>query len=87
MPENPSRIPSDYPSPHRLADALLFREVLGNLGRSTFARHLQLGLIPPPDKKVGPLNRWFETTLATTVAKLPTGRALNCAKADEKAVV
>ena len=75
MPKNKSRIPSDFPNEHRLGDALLFRELLGDLGRSTFARHLQLGLIPSPDKKVGPLNRWFETTMAATVAALPTGRA------------
>jgi hypothetical protein len=89
--KNQSRIPSDFPNEHRLGDALLFREVLGNLGRSTFARHLQLGLIPAPDKKLGPLNRWYETTIAKAVAALPTERVLNrkppkVAPSDERAV-
>ena len=85
MPKNQSRIPSDFPSQFRLGDALLFRELLGNLGRSTFARHLQLGLIPAPDKKVGSLNRWFETTMATTVAALPAGRGCEQASGEERA--
>jgi hypothetical protein len=74
MPKSQSRIPPGFPNEHRLGDALLFRELLGNLGRSTFARHLQLGLIPAPDKRVGPLSRWFETTMAATIAALPTQR-------------
>jgi hypothetical protein len=74
VPKTQSRIPSDFPNEHRLGDALLFRELLGALGRSTFARHLQMGLIPAPDKKLGPLNRWFETTMAATVKALPSAR-------------
>jgi hypothetical protein len=86
VPKNQSRIPSDFPNQNRLGDALLFRELLGDLGRSTFARHLHVGLIPAPDKKVGPLNRWFETTMAATVAALPTGRLREGATSDERAV-
>ena len=71
-----SRIAPDFPNEHRLGDALLFRELLGNPGRSTFARYLHLGLIPPPDKKLGTLNRWYETTIAAAVEALPTVRAL-----------
>jgi hypothetical protein len=84
--KNQSRIPPGFPNEHRLGDATLFRELLGNLGRSTFARHLQLGLIPAPDKKVGPLNRWFETTMAATVAALPNGRAHDSPLNRERAV-
>ena len=58
---------------------------LGDIGNSTFARHLKLGLIPPPDKKVGPLNMWFESTIAATVAGLPCGRTLKGATSDEQA--
>ncbi|MGY4428456.1 hypothetical protein ACVWWO_000933 [Bradyrhizobium sp. F1.13.1] len=68
-------IPPDYPSQHRLADAALFRELLGRPGKSTFARYLSLGLIPPPDKKLGTLNRWYETTIAAAVEALPTARS------------
>jgi hypothetical protein len=74
MPKNQSLIRPDFPNPHRLAGALLFREALGDMGHSTFARHLKLGLIPAPDKKVRPLNMWFETTVAATIAALPTER-------------
>jgi hypothetical protein len=79
MRRNLSRIPSDYPNAHRLGDALLFRELLGNPGRSTFARYLQMGLIPPPDRKLGTLNRWYETTMAAAVEALPTTRATKSA--------
>jgi hypothetical protein len=75
MPKFQSRIPPDFPNEHRLGDALLFRELLGDPGRSTFARYLQLGLIPPPDKKLGTLNRWFEKTMAAAVEALPTVHA------------
>jgi hypothetical protein len=75
MSKNLTRIPSDFPSVHRLGDALLFRELLGNPGKSTFARYLQTGLIPPPDKKLGTLNRWKETTMAAAVEALPKVRA------------
>jgi hypothetical protein len=74
MSENPTCIPSDFPNAHRLADASLFRALLGNPGKSTFARYLQTGLIPPPDKKLGTLNRWFETTIAAAVEALPKAR-------------
>jgi hypothetical protein len=74
MSKNLTRIPSDFPSVHRLGDALLFRELLGNPGKSTFARYLQLGLIPAPDKKLGTLNRWHETTMAAAVEGLPGAR-------------
>jgi hypothetical protein len=67
-------IPSDFPNEHRLGDALLFRALLGNPGKSTFARYLQTGLIPPPDKKLGTLNRWKETTMAAAVEALPGAR-------------
>jgi hypothetical protein len=77
MPKNPTRIPSDFPNEHRLGDAMLFRELLGDPGRSTFARYLQMGLIPPPDRKLGQLNRWFETTMAAAVEALPTAQAKN----------
>jgi hypothetical protein len=74
MPENRTRIPSDFPNEHRLGDAMLFRELLGDPGRSTFARYLQTGLIPAPDKKLGTLNRWYETTMAAAVEALPEAR-------------
>jgi hypothetical protein len=74
MPKNPTCIPSDFPNEHRLGDAMLFRELLGDPGRSTFARYLQTGLIPPPDRKLGTLNRWFETTMAAAVEALPKAR-------------
>ncbi len=75
MPKNQSLIRPDFPNEHRLGGTLLFREVMGDMGKSTFARHLKLGLIPPPDKKNGPLSMWFETTIANTVEALPCGRA------------
>jgi hypothetical protein len=80
-----SLIRPDYPNQHRLGGTLLFREALGDIGNSTFARHLKLGLIPAPDKKVGPLNMWFESTIAATVAGLPCGRTLKDATPDEQA--
>jgi hypothetical protein len=73
-----SRIPPDFPNEYRLGDALLFRELLGNPGRSTFARYLQTGVIPPPDKKLGTLNRWKETTIAAAVKALPHARQAQC---------
>jgi hypothetical protein len=69
-------IPSDFPNEHRLGDAALFRELLGRPGKSTFARYLSLGLIPPPDAKLGALNRWNEMTIAAAVKALPKVRAL-----------
>jgi hypothetical protein len=75
MPKFQSRIPPDFPNEHRLGDALLFRELLGNPGRSTFARYLSLGLIPPPDAKLGALNRWKEITIAQALATLPVEKA------------
>jgi hypothetical protein len=74
MPKNLTRIPSDFPSAHRLGDAMLFRELLGHPGKSTFARYLQTGLIPAPDKKLGTLNRWYETTMVAAVEALPEAR-------------
>ena len=65
----------DYPNPLRLGGTCLFREALGDIGSSTFARYLKLGLVPGPDKKVGPLNMWFELTIFETVAALPPGRS------------
>jgi hypothetical protein len=70
VPKNQTRILSDFPSVHRLGDAMLFRELLGNPGRSTFARWLKIGLIPPPDVKLGALNRWRETRMASVVEAL-----------------
>jgi hypothetical protein len=67
-------IPSDFPNKHRLGDAALFRELLGRPGKSTFARYLQIGLIPQPDAKLGALNRWQETTMAAAVKALPKAR-------------
>jgi hypothetical protein len=69
-------IPSDFPNEHRLGDAALFRELLGRPGKSTFARYLALGLIPPPDAKLGALNRWSEVTISKAVKALPKVRAL-----------
>jgi hypothetical protein len=66
----------DYPNAHRLGGTPLFREALGNIGNSTFARYLKLGSVPGPDKKVGTLNMWFETTIANTVAALPPGNSV-----------
>jgi hypothetical protein len=79
MSKKPTRIPSDFPNAHRLGDAVLFRELLGDPGRSTFARYLQLGLIPPPDRKLGTLNRWYETTMVAAVEALPTKRTSKAA--------
>jgi hypothetical protein len=72
-------IPSDFPNEHRLGDALLFRALLGNPGKSTFARYLQTGLIPPPDRKLGTLNRWFETSMSAAVKALPKARERHAA--------
>jgi hypothetical protein len=72
-------IPSDFPNEHRLGDAALFRELLGRPGKSTFARYLQIGLIPPPDAKLGALNRWRETTIAAAVKALPKARERHAA--------
>ena len=84
MPGSRTRIPSDFPSAHRLGDALLFRELLGSPGKSTFARYLQTGLIPPPDKKLGTLNRWYETTMAAAVEALPETRERQMANSTPK---
>jgi hypothetical protein len=85
VPKTQSLIRPDYPNAHRLGGTLLFREAMGDIGNSTFARYLKLGLVPVPDKKVGTLNMWFEPTIAATVAALPAGRALKNAT-DEKRV-
>jgi hypothetical protein len=74
MSKNLTCIPSDFPNEHRLGDTALFRALLGNPGKSTFARYLQLGLIPAPDKKLGTLNRWHETTMAAALEALPKAR-------------
>lgn len=89
MSKNRTLIPSDFPNVHRLGDAMLFRELLGNPGRSTFARYLQMGLIPPPDRKLGTLNRWFESTIAAAVEALPKARERQAAvgKLSEKDAV
>jgi hypothetical protein len=76
MSKNRSLMRPDYPNPFRLGGTLLFREAMGDIGNSTFARYLKLGLIPPPDKKIGPLNMWFESKIFETVAALPTGKSL-----------
>jgi hypothetical protein len=76
----PTIIPLGFPNEHRLGDAALFRELLGRPGKSTFARYLALGLIPPPDAKLGALNRWNETTMAAAVKALPQARALKGVK-------
>jgi hypothetical protein len=64
----------------------LFREVLGDMGKSTFARHLKLGLLPKPDKKLGPLSMCVETSMAEAVAALPSGRASKSTTSSEQAV-
>jgi hypothetical protein len=84
--KNQSLIRPDFPNAHRLGGTLVFREDLGNIGNSTFARYLKLGLVPTPDKKVGPLNMWFEPTIAATVAALPTGRAREVAPRKETSI-
>lgn len=56
-------IPADFPHPERLGDRDLFRAVLGNPARSTFAAWISTGKIPQP-RKVGSLNRWPETQMA-----------------------
>lgn len=75
-------IPGDFPSEYRLGGTEMFREILGGLGASTFARHLADGIIPPPDMKLGTLNRWRETTMAKHVGALAKGTAPDIAKAD-----
>jgi len=85
MPKNQSLIRDDFPNAHRLGGTLLFREALGDIGNSTFARYLKLGLVPLPDKKVGPLNMWFEPTIAATVAALPSGRAPEPSPSEDQA--
>jgi hypothetical protein len=85
MPKNQSLIRPDFPRECRLGGTLLFREVMGDMGKSTFARHLKLGLIPPPDKKIGPLSMWFETTISATVAGLPGSRRTTNAGLNEQA--
>jgi hypothetical protein len=56
------------------------------MGHSTFARYLKLGLIPAPDKKIGPLNMWFESSISAAVAALPCGRPLKDTPRAEQAV-
>jgi hypothetical protein len=85
MPKGQSLIRDDFPNANRLAGTLLFREALGDIGNSTFARYLKLGIVPGPDKKVGPLNMWFEPTIAATVAALPSGRAVKPSHKEEQA--
>jgi hypothetical protein len=58
-----TRIPSDFPHGQRLGDALLFRAILGGMARSTFARKLSEGKLPPP-VRVGHLNKWPEAVMA-----------------------
>lgn len=65
--QNTSLIRADFPHPHRLGGTELFRELLGDVGGSTFARYLAQGTLPPPDVKVGGLSRWFETTMANAI--------------------
>lgn len=57
-------IPSDFPHPERLGDRDLFRAVLGSPARSTFAKWISDRKIPQP-RKVGSLNRWPETQMAS----------------------
>jgi hypothetical protein len=80
MSKNLAQIPPDFPNEHRLDDTALFRELLGRPGRSTFARYLQTGVIPPADRKLGTLNRWYETTMAAAVEALPKARERHVAK-------
>lgn len=76
MLKNQSLIKPDFPNPHRLSGTPVFRELMGDMASSTFARKLKEGSIPAPDKKIGPLNMWYETTMAATAAALPTERLI-----------
>jgi hypothetical protein len=58
-----AHIPHDFPHSQRLGDAHLFRAVLGNMARSTFARKLSEQKLPPPIR-VGHLNKWPEPVMA-----------------------
>jgi hypothetical protein len=62
-----AKIPEDFPHPHRLGDASLFRELLGRPGLSTFARYLATGQIPPADKQLGGRNYWIEVNMASAI--------------------
>lgn len=59
------QIPSDFPHPERLGGRDLYLAVLGDPAASTFARWIAEGKIPKP-KKLGSLNRWPETVMATS---------------------
>ena len=63
-------IPPDYPHPHRLGGSSLARECLGRPARSTWARWIATGQFPPPDKRIGRLTFWKETTIAAAAATL-----------------
>lgn len=58
------QIPADFPHPQRLAGRDLFLAILGDPSPATFARWLAEGKLPKP-RKLGSLNRWPETEMAT----------------------
>lgn len=63
--KNSATIPHDFPHPQRLGGRDLYLAVLGNPAPSTFARWIAEGKVPKP-QKLGSLNRWPETVMAST---------------------
>jgi predicted DNA-binding transcriptional regulator AlpA len=62
-----TKILSDFPHPHRLADMQTFCAVL-SIAESTFHRYLSEKRLPAPIK-VGRNNRWRETDIARVAAE------------------
>jgi hypothetical protein len=65
---NTINFPSDYPHPRRAQSAEFLKQALGGISNSTFFKYRAMGRIPAPDIKTGSTGRWFETTIAATVA-------------------
>jgi hypothetical protein len=59
-------IPADFPHPHRLSGSDVFRALLNDASKSTFARWLAEGAIEAPIK-LGGMNAWSEQYMARVV--------------------
>jgi hypothetical protein len=59
-------IPADFPHPHRLSGAEVFRALLNDASKSTFARWMAEGTIGAPIK-LGGMNAWSEQYMAKVV--------------------
>lgn len=66
-------LPPDYPHHRRAQSAEFLKQALGGISNSTFFKYRAMGRIPAPDIKTGRVGRWFETTIAATVASFANG--------------